>query len=179
MIHLIRHPPVCVPAGTCYGRSDVALSEAPEALGAALRSRLPERFTLISSPLSRCLALARTLGEPLLEPDFMEIDFGTWELQRFDDIGREAIDAWAQDPLGFTPPGGESVAAMAARTRAALQAWLARCDGPLVIVSHGGPLRAMVGYLRNWPDADWMCHVFGHGELQSLPRPVSDINRPS
>lgn len=179
MIHLIRHPPVCVPAGTCYGRSDVALSEAPEALGAALRSRLPERFTLISSPLSRCLALARTLGEPLLEPDFMEIDFGTWELQRFDDIGREAIDAWAQDPLGFTPPGGESVESMAKRSCAALENWLAATTGPLVIVSHGGPLRAMVGYLRNWSAADWMCHVFGHGELQSLPRPASDINRPS
>lgn len=179
MIHLIRHPPVCVAPGTCYGRSDVALSESPSALGQQLLRRLPERFTLVSSPLSRCLDLARTLGEPVLEPRFMEIDFGQWELQRFDDIGRPAIDAWAADPLGFTPPGGESVAAMAARTRAGLQDWLSLSAGPLVIVSHGGPLRAMVGYLRGWQDADWMCHVFGHGELQSLPRPAAPLSRPS
>lgn len=171
MIHLIRHPPVAVPAGTCYGRSDVALRESPDALGEALRRRLPESFALVSSPLSRSLDLARTLGEPQLDARLMEIDFGSWELRLFDDIDREAIDAWAADPLHFAAPGGESVAAMALRARSALIDALENNNGPLVIVSHGGPLRALVGYLQSWPEEAWMHHAFGHGELQSLPRP--------
>lgn len=179
MIHLIRHPPVAVPAGTCYGRSDVALLESPEALGKALRQQLPESFTLVSSPLSRCLDLARTLGDPRLEPRLMEIDFGSWELRDFNDIGHEAIDAWAADPLHFAAPGGESVATMAKRVREALYDILKSCNGPLVIVSHGGPLRVMAGYLLGWSEELWMNHAFGHGELQSFLRPEQTLSQQS
>lgn len=171
MIHLIRHPAVAVPPGICYGQSDVALREAPDALGQRLRARLPAHFTLLSSPLSRCRLLAETLGEPQLDARLMEIDFGDWEMRSFDAIGRAAIDVWAADPLHFVPPGGESVAAVAQRACAALADALQNAKGPLVIVSHGGPLRAIVGQLCNWPAQAWMRHPFGHGELQSLPRP--------
>ncbi|MDQ7989914.1 MAG: alpha-ribazole phosphatase family protein [Candidatus Dactylopiibacterium sp.] len=171
MIHLIRHPPVAVAPGVCYGRSDVPLAAPVGPLAEALRARLPARFTLVSSPLARCRQLAEALGRPALDARFAEMDFGAWELRSFDAIGRAAIDAWAADPLHFRPPGGESVAAMRERALAALAGWLAEAPGPLVIVSHGGPLRALVGHLLALPDDAWPRHPFATGELQSLPRP--------
>lgn len=37
------------------------------------------------------------------------MDFGDWEMQPWAAIQRAALDGWAADPLGYAPPGGESV----------------------------------------------------------------------
>ncbi|HEY4296762.1 MAG TPA: histidine phosphatase family protein, partial [Paraburkholderia sp.] len=62
-IVLIRHPAVAVDAGVCYGRSDVALAEDAGISSNALALKLatlqvPAPRVLLSSPLTRCSALA-------------------------------------------------------------------------------------------------------------------------
>lgn len=169
-IYLIRHPAVAV-QGRCYGQSDVPLAEPVDGLALRLRQQLPTDFTLLSSPLTRCRQLADALGTPRLDPRLMEINFGTWEMRCWDSIERSQIDAWAGDTLGFAGHGGESVLQMAERAIASLQEALAGTCDPLVIVSHGGPLRALQGYLQGLPASAWSQLAFGLGELRTLPRP--------
>jgi probable phosphoglycerate mutase len=66
-------------------------------------------------------------------------------------------EVWAQDPAGararehdkwgFTPPGGESYAALAERVKP----WLAELDGETFVVSHGGVARVLLALLARMP----------------------------
>ena len=135
MIWLLRHGPVRVAPGTCYGRSDVELREPPSP-----PPGLPEAATIVSSPARRCAELAGTLGAFTTDARLLELDFGAWEGLAWDAVPRAALDEWAADPWGFAPPGGENGVALLARVRAF---WSDTAARPLVIVSHGGPLRLL------------------------------------
>lgn len=169
-LYLIRHPRVDVAPGTCYGASDVLLAEDAVEAARRLLPLLPEACAVVSSPLSRCRKLAEALSSRVsIEPRFSEMDFGEWEMQHFDRIGREAVDAWATDPFGFRPPGGESARDMSRRVLAALGEIPASMkNGPLVIVAHGGPLRVIAGHLLNLPEKNWMCFDFAPGQMSCL-----------
>ena len=139
MIWLVRHTPVRVAPGTCYGRSDLALAD-PAGL-AAIAAALPRGVPVISSPARRCTALAAAIDPGFgTDPRLLELDFGAWEGLPWDDVPRAALDAWAADPWGFAAPGGESGHALFARIQAF---WGATPQRPLIIVAHGGPLRLL------------------------------------
>ena len=113
---LVRHAQPLVDAGVCYGRLDVAADPAATRASAqALAQALPLHAVLHTSPLQRCERLARTLCT--LRPDLAsktddrlaEMDFGSWEGQRWDALGAHALDAWTQDFAHHPPGGGESV----------------------------------------------------------------------
>ena len=147
MIWLLRHTPVRIGPGICYGRTDLALADAADvgAVVAALRSSPAAQHgavpTVVSSPASRCIALAAAIDPDFTtDPRLLELDFGDWEGVAWDDVPRAALDAWAADPWGFAAPGGESGHALLARVRAF---WAATPQRPLIIVSHGGPLRLL------------------------------------
>lgn len=167
-LHLIRHPRPAVTPGICYGRSDLPLTEPPDALAYALKRLLPEDFALYASPLQRARLLAEALGTPRIDPRLQEIDFGEWEGRSFAEIGG-AIDAWAEDPLGFRAPGGESPSEMAARANQAFAAIQARHGAQtVVIVAHGGPLRAIVGGLLGIAPERWLALDFDCGALTTI-----------
>lgn len=171
-IFLIRHPAVALPPGLCYGRSDVAPAAPVGELAARLRAQLPPACHVVASPLQRCRRLAAALGLGFeCDPRLVEMDFGEWELRAWNAIERNAIDAWAADPLGFRPPGGERVMEMAERAWRALDDALASSPGPLAIVAHGGPLRAIVGRLAGIPPEAWCQRAIATGELQVFSRP--------
>ncbi|MEC5397910.1 alpha-ribazole phosphatase family protein [Uliginosibacterium sp. H1] len=165
---LLRHPPVAVGAGTCFGRSDVPLADDVAAAADRLRALLPSQVRIVSSPLARCRLLAEALGPCRLDDRLMEMDFGDWEMRSFDAIGRDAIDLWAADPMHFRPPGGESVIDMARRVIAALQDALAGDSSPLLLVSHGGPIRAILGHLLQLPAELWQQQPVPHAALLRL-----------
>lgn len=155
---LIRHPAVAVEAGVCYGASDVALAgdAAQEAAALARRlealgARAPARIE--SSPLARCARVANALGTthgvaPGIDTRLAEMDFGAWELQRWDAIAREQIDAWAVDFEHARPHGGESVAQFEARVRAWFEGagvaapGTSAADDVAWVVTHAGVIRA-------------------------------------
>ncbi|WP_374512009.1 alpha-ribazole phosphatase family protein [Niveibacterium sp.] len=168
-LHLIRHPAVAVAPGTCYGASDVPLAAPVNDAAAHLRPLLPPDAALFASPLSRARLLAEALGEPVLDERLREISFGEWELQRYEAIGRAALDSWADDPLGHRPPGGESAADMAARVLTFLEELRAQKQGEaVVIVAHGGPLRAIAGRLLGLPPERWLALDFAHARLTRI-----------
>jgi alpha-ribazole phosphatase len=162
-LYLIRHPRPDIDAGVCYGRSDLGLAEDALERAEALRSLLPAEAPLYSSPLRRCLELARALhAAPAIDDRLMEMDFGAWEMRRWDEIPRREIDAWAADPVGFAPPGGESPAQMRSRVAALLP----ELPEVAVLVAHGGVLRACAAELAGV--ADWHALHFDYGSASLI-----------
>ena len=161
-LFLIRHPLPDVAAGTCYGRSDLALAADPLACAEALRPLLPANAPLFSSPLERCRRLAELLHPaPRFDDRLRELDFGAWEMQAWDAIDRAALDAWAADPLHFRPPGGETVADLRLRVRDFL-------DGlaeDAVLVAHAGVMKLCVAELAGIPATEWFAMKFDYGTV--------------
>ncbi len=162
-LYLIRHPQPDIDAGICYGRSDLGIVGDAAACAAKLAPLLPPAAPLYVSPLRRCLALAQALhAAPVVDARLMEMDFGAWEMHRWDDIPRAEIDAWAADPLGYAPGGGESANALRRRVAALLD----ELPEVAVLVAHNGVLRACVAELTG--AADWYKLHFDYGSASLI-----------
>ncbi len=161
-IVLIRHPAVALDAGVCYGYSDVALAGDAEASASALALRLatlqvPPPRVLMSSPLTRCATLAAVMandfGCALSHDDRLkEMDFGTWEQQRWDAIDRAELDEWAANFDHARAHGGESVAQFVGRVRAWFEAFAQTRElTPAYVVTHAGVIRAIASLVLEVP----------------------------
>jgi alpha-ribazole phosphatase len=155
--------------GVCYGGSEVELAASFPEEAAALAARLDPPARIVTSPLGRCRRLADFLGARLgapvaADPRWREMDFGAWEGARWDDIPRAELDAWAHDLMEARPHGGESVAMLLARTRAALRD-CRKDPGTCLVVTHAGVIRAA---LFDAGEAGAWQRPIGFGESVSL-----------
>ena len=159
---LIRHAVVEENARAfLYGTMDVELcptslvEQAP--MYAALARRLPRPATWIATPLSRTQRTARAIfaaGYPevpvTLEPALVEQTLGEWQgLAHAELPSRLTLPPHAFWPLGGQerPPGGESMAEVIARVGPAMERLATAHAGPdIVVVSHGGAIRAAVAH---------------------------------
>lgn len=112
IVYLIRHTSVDVPQGVCYGQTDVPLKlsfmyEAEETVVKLGNLRFDQVYT---SPLTRCIRLATYCGYPdaIRDPRLMEINFGDWEMKRFDEIADPNLEEWYADYLHVRATNGES-----------------------------------------------------------------------
>lgn len=113
---------------------------------------------VVSSPLERCLQTARFIldrqqGTPNapVEPDLTECDYGRWQGRSLSDLATE--DLWPavqSQPSAVVFPGGESMAAMQARSVAAVRRHDAAYESEYgraavwVAVSHGDVIKAIL-----------------------------------
>ncbi|TQJ41177.1 putative phosphomutase (TIGR03848 family) [Arthrobacter sp. SLBN-112] len=113
---------------------------------------------VVSSPLERCrqtaqLILDRQAGNPSAptDPDLTECDYGQWQGRMLSDLATE--DLWAavqSQPSAVVFPGGESMAAMQARSVAAVRRHDAAFEaeyGPGAVwaaVSHGDIIKSIL-----------------------------------
>lgn len=164
-LYLVRHPRPAVAEGVCYGQTDLALAEPVGPIAESLRIQLPKGLPVYSSPLRRCLELAAVLHPaPIVDDRLMEMDFGEWEMQRWDEIDRRAMDAWAADPLGFSPPCGESPASLMRRVGEFCQL----LNEESVLITHAGVIKAMTGLVRRMMSGEWIRLNFGFGSITVL-----------
>lgn len=120
-ITLVRHTSVDVPAGVCYGFTDVPLKESFPDEAAAVKENLEAavsaggRFDAVfCSPLSRCRRLAAYCGYPseqgacVADPRLKEMNFGEFEMMTFDDIAKDPRSkSFYEDYVNNRVPGGE------------------------------------------------------------------------
>ena len=113
---------------------------------------------VVSSPLERCqqtarLILDRQSGTPHapVDPDLTECDYGQWQGRRLDDLATEELWPVVQShPSTVVFPEGESIAAMQARSVAAIRRHDAAFEagyGPgavWVAVSHGDVIKSIL-----------------------------------
>jgi alpha-ribazole phosphatase len=171
-IYLIRHTRVDVVTGLCYGRTEVPLASTFAAEVAELRAWLPAFDRLFSSPADRCRRLATSLCEDVqYEERLLELDFGIWEGRTWSDIDGPEARAWGDDFVDSPCPGGESYAELATRV-IDWQKQLPMTDGRIGVVTHGGPIRALLATLLELPLAKSFRFVIDCGGV-SLLRPES------
>lgn len=166
---LLRHARVELPAGLCYGASDVPAhatrtQQAAQAAAAVLPAGLPVRVSGLGRAQQLAQALQRLrpdLGAPLVDLRLNEMDFGHWELQRWDAIPRAAFDLWMADFAHHRFGGAQSTQQLIDRVADALDDLRTSGLQEVVWVTHAGVIRAAqfitqhgrgpIGSARQWP----------------------------
>lgn len=153
----VRHAPVVNPTGRIYGAGDIACDCSDQASFAALARALPAEATWVVTPLRRTVLTATTIlaargeefPEMVVEPAFAEQDFGEWQGLSHRELDAQrpaAAHRFWLAPAEERPPGGESFTDVVARVAAGIERFSAdQLGGDVVVVAHGGPIRAAVG----------------------------------
>ncbi|NJS15676.1 MAG: histidine phosphatase family protein [Sphingopyxis sp.] len=177
-IVLVRHTEVALSwKGRCYGISDVPLSRAGKTAATRLSIELAARRPawVMHSGLVRARLLAEQIaaraGSSLQEGrDWRERDFGTWEGLSWTSVYRasgNAMDGMIDAPGVFRPGGGETTNELADRVAAA---WERLPAGDGIVVTHGGPIAAILGRRSGKPVVDWLALAPPYGGYNVVPR---------
>ena len=154
MLIVTRHGRTAANArGLLLGRADPPLDEEgvrqADALAAACASL--DVAAVVSSPLGRCRQTAErgaAAGGGPVEVDerWIELVYGELDGRPTSEVPAETWAAWRAD-LEWCPPGGESIAALGRRVRAACDDLVdvAR-ERDVVVVSHVSPIKAAVAW---------------------------------
>ncbi|HUC89562.1 MAG TPA: alpha-ribazole phosphatase [Patescibacteria group bacterium] len=155
-IYIVRHTAPELDAGICYGQSDVPVDKAiyKECLE-TLKTKLQgiNFDACYSSQLTRCKVLAADLfgGDLVEDKRLMELNFGQWEMKRWNEIDSKLLKDWG-DQFDTVPcPDGESFEILQRRV---IDFWqeLTRKDHNTVMIStHGGVIRALVAHIFKMP----------------------------
>ena len=151
-------------AGLLQGRLDQDLDEhgRDQAIATAAYVRAFADIDLvISSPLKRAMQTAEAFAEPVVVDDrWMELSYGDYEGTPHRDVPSVVWQQWRDDP-NFEPPGGESLATLDVRVRAACADLLDRAAASnVVVVSHVSPIKSAVGWaLHTGVDISFNCHL--------------------
>lgn len=153
-VYLVRHTSVDVPAGTCYGHTDVPLAASFPEEASDVKQRLSEldvEFNAVySSPLSRAWKLADYCGyaNPVKDDRLKELNFGDWEMQMFDDIKDPRIQEWYDDYLHVRTTNGESFQDQLHRVGDFLESLKQKHapDDKVLVFAHGGILTCSLLY---------------------------------
>jgi alpha-ribazole phosphatase len=125
------------------GRTDGAPTA--EGIAACLAQAAHLDFVhVVASDLQRARrpaeAIAAARNAPLtIDPRWRELDFGSWDGLAPASLDAQTLAAFWDDPEAHPPPGGERWSALAHRVAAAIEALPA---GPVLVVAHGGAIRA-------------------------------------
>jgi alpha-ribazole phosphatase len=153
-IYLIRHTTPDIEKGICYGQSDLDITDSFAEEVERIKLHVPTDFPVVySSPLQRCRKLAEALfpEQPLsLHDDLMELNCGSWELQRWNDIPKDEIQPWMDDFVHVPVPNGESYVQLHDRVIRRFE-WISQQNNPAVIVAHGGILRSILAHITQTP----------------------------
>ncbi|GGB71654.1 phosphoglycerate mutase [Blastomonas aquatica] len=160
---LVRHTQVARAwQGRCYGQSDMGLSREGavhmRALAPELAAWNPE--IILHSGLRRARILAEAVatlvGVPArADPQWQERDFGSWEGRSWDAIYRatgNAMDGMIDAPGHFRPGGGETTMELARR---ALTGFDTLPAGRVLVITHGGPIAAILGMRQGLAAREW------------------------
>jgi len=147
-------------AGRYVGSLDRPLSVIGRRQAKRLASLLPgEIDRCLCSPMRRArqtadLALAEHVCPLDTLDSLREIDFGRWEGLTFAEIAAqdpELVDEWQRDALAFHFPGGEQTGHFWQRVDQALQVIATISAERVLVISHGGVIRAMLCSLLGLP----------------------------
>lgn len=144
-IILIRHTSVDVLPGTCYGQTDVPLKPTFEQEAVVTLGRL-NTYTpfdqVYTSPLYRCIRLATYCGYPDAKHDsrILELNFGDWEMQNFNEIKDPRMQEWFNDYLNVPATNGESFSMQYKRVADFLDELKTKPYQKVAVFAHGGVL---------------------------------------
>lgn len=132
------------------GLNDTGRSQASRLAALAVEHDVRAIF---ASPEKRAIETARIVGQPLgLKPtvitDLRERNWGDWNGEPWSEIEAKIKDKTLNDRYTFVPPHGESWEQMEQRLKRAVDKVAQSAIGNVMIVTHGGALRAIVPVLK-------------------------------
>ena len=146
----------------CDDREDPPLNaegrEQARAAGELLRSQSVD--VIYTSPSCRTRmtadAIAGLVKVPVIEEaSLRERPFGLWDGLSFAEIAEqyaEAYQLWRQDPVHYTPQGGETIEDLLGRVTGTVQRLITEHYGKTIaVVSHVGPIRVCLTAALNIP----------------------------
>jgi alpha-ribazole phosphatase len=170
-VYVIRHTSVDVEQGICYGQLDVPLAPSFESEKAIVQTKLPIDIDIVySSPLSRCVLLAQSLGYKNIqfEDALLEVNFGDWEGKKWSEINKEKLEKWMLNFVTAKPPLGESLEELFERTKLFLEKLRDANHQKVLLVSHAGFIRCVWAYLLEIPLQNILKIPVGYGDVLSF-----------
>jgi len=143
------------------------------ALASELAAWRPE--IIVHSGLRRARLLAEAVAALVgasahADPQWQERDFGSWEGRSWDAIYRatgNAMDGMIDAPDQFRPGDGETTMELAHRSLAAFDNLP---SGRVLVVTHGGPIAAILGMRQGLTARDWPALVPPPGGIVEIDR---------
>jgi alpha-ribazole phosphatase len=171
---LVRHARIAADhAGRFIGATDLPLDDFGRSQCRGLATRVgglsPRRC--YSSPKQRCTQTAEVLARNLpinVDDDLREIDFGRWEDCSFEQVRHtdpDLVDRWATFAPDFTFPGGEGLTEFLCRVRATTDRLVEESAETVLVVTHGGVIRAMICYLLGLAPRQYVLFHVGYAAL--------------
>lgn len=142
------------------GQSDAPLTDEGRIQARSLSERLKdEKINVIyASDLGRTIETAEIIAEhhglEVVPAALMrELSFGIWEGMTYDEIIKKwtkEYNKWQDDPYNEKPPEGETLSELCERiSKFLMKAAQDHPDGRILVVSHAGPIRAILSVLLN------------------------------
>lgn len=139
------------------GHTDISLNDngKAQARRAARYLRENEQVEAVyCSDLSRTRQTAEIAAQVLEQKVYYdgrlrELCFGVWEGLTFSEVYeryRDDWDKWYKDGWNFKMPGGETFTEVVARAGQALNEIASRHTGTVLVVTHGGVIKALLGH---------------------------------
>ncbi|MCC9042980.1 alpha-ribazole phosphatase [Myroides sp. M-43] len=166
-IYVIRHTKVDVPPGYCYGQTDVnLLNDYPDEVN-LLKKRIPTDIdVVITSPLKRCTFIADSLSQQYSTDNrLQEMNFGTWEMTKWDEIPKEQVQNWMDNITQVCPPYGENLLSVQERVSSFLDDLRNKKYQKVLLVTHAGPIRCIWNYILQTPLSNTFKLPIGFGEV--------------
>lgn len=179
-ITLVRHIKTTAPDGMCYGQTDVSLPAGFE----VIHDRIAETMggcgfdAIYASPLQRCAMLAMALAgdqRVFFDDRLKELDFGRWEGRMWHDIAQTTeARLFFEDFVNVPALGGESYAQLIVRVKSFFNDLVLKNDNHVLIVTHGGPIRAFYTLIDGVNPADVFQIKVDYGQAVVLTVDESD-----
>ena len=177
-VYLIRHTETIVDKNVCYGQSDLAL-KAPfiKEFYRIINQVKVEQPKIYSSPLSRCSILANYFhlynkSQQAIKYDkrLKELNFGQWELKKWDEIEPKLLNEWMHDFVNYTVPGGESFACLYLRLNDFIETILLKEQRkrPVIIITHAGVIRCFLCRKQNIPLKEAFSLQVNYGSISKI-----------
>ncbi|HJY12345.1 MAG TPA: alpha-ribazole phosphatase [Flavobacterium sp.] len=171
-IYLVRHTETACKKGICYGQSDVNLAEPFDSVFKNILLQLPSEAIILSSPLKRCVILAKYIRDNIKtifyqeDKRLMEMDFGDWEMKNWNDILPEQLNPWMEDFVNVSASNGESFVELHNRVESFLtDLTLKEIKQPIVVVGHAGIIRSILCHHTDLPLKDAFQNKVDFGEV--------------
>lgn len=148
MLILVRHGQTANNAeGRLLGRADPPLTELGRRQAATLAAAVGPVDRVVSSPLARARETAEVFRVAVeVDEQWIELDYGDYDGRPLAEVPADMWATWRTDST-YAPPGGESIAAVGERVRAACEALAAdAAERHVVVVSHVSPIKAAVAW---------------------------------
>ncbi len=173
---LVRHTRVKVSPGTCYGQTDVGVSDTFEQEAEQTKSALDAYWgtghpdAAFTSPLTRARLLAAYCGYSDATPDnrLMEMNMGDWEMQRYDDITDPYLQRWYDDFLHLPTPNGESFPMQCKRVATFLDELKEHGHRRVIVFAHAGVIGAAYVHAGRYSLEEVWKHPVPYGGVVEL-----------